>query len=242
MPAPSTLALVTGGMSGIGRSTVEAMRRSGTTVVVWDVIDGADVHCDVSDVESIRSAMATTVDRWGVPDTAVLVAGVGSRGRIADVTTEEWDRVHAVNVRGLFFSLQAVTGAMTQAGREGAVVVVSSINANLADPGLTTYSSSKAAVNQIVRSAAVELGPAGIRINAVAPGPTATPMLADATADPAYVELISQVTPLSRIGAPEDVAETIVALLALPWTTGQVLSADGGSALVTSKGWRAMRA
>lgn len=242
MPAPSTLALVTGGMSGIGRSTVEAMRRSGTTVVVWDVIEGADVHCDVSDVESIRSAMATTVDRWGVPDTAVLVAGVGSRGRIADVTTEEWDRVHAVNVRGLFFSLQAVTGAMTQAGREGAVVVVSSINANLADPGLTTYSSSKAAVNQIVRSAAVELGPAGIRINAVAPGPTATPMLADATADPAFIELISQVTPLSRIGAPEDVAETIVALLALPWTTGQVLSADGGSALVTSKGWRAMRA
>jgi len=144
---------------------------------------------------------------------------------------EEWDRVIAVNFRGAFMTLQHTARAIRASGNGGAIVVTASSAALVADMGFVHYSMAKIGVSHMTRVAARELGPFGIRVNAIAPGPTRTPMFAGAEELPGFAEAVVAKTPLGRIGEPEDIADTVLALFALRWVTGQTVAADGGVTL-----------
>jgi NAD(P)-dependent dehydrogenase (short-subunit alcohol dehydrogenase family) len=136
----------------------------------------------------------------------------------------------------VFLTLRAAARELLKAGAEGSIVLISSVNGTIADPSHAPYSTSKAAVSHLARCAAVEMGPDGIRVNAVAPGPTATPMMGPLLASDGYREEIARTTPLGRLGEPEDVAAGIVNIIKTPWMTGEVIALDGGSSLETSRG------
>ncbi len=229
-------AIVTGGASGIGAATVELLRAAGARVAVLDVQQGSGpaelyIRCDISVEEEVVSATRQAHDALGGIDVAVLNAGVGGFASLLELSSAEWDRVLGVNLRGTFLCLREVGKAMVAAGRGGAVVAVSSISGFLADRMMGHYSVSKAGVGELVRVAARELGPFGIRVNAVAPGTTDTPMFASTRRLPGYRERVAERAALGEVGTPDGVARAVTALLELEWVTGQVLAADGGVSL-----------
>jgi NAD(P)-dependent dehydrogenase (short-subunit alcohol dehydrogenase family) len=231
-------ALVTGGSSGIGAATVRQLHDAGARVVVLDIAAGAApeqalhaIGCDVADEEQVASAVREANEILDGLDVAVLAAGIGGFSPVQRLDLEAWDRIHAVNVRGATACLRECANAMRASGRHGSIVAVTSISGFLADRGLAHYAASKAALAQVVRIAARELGPHAIRVNAVAPGTTDTAMFVSTERNPGYRERVVARTPLGRIGSADDVAEAIVALAQLDWVTGQILAADGGVSL-----------
>lgn len=229
-------ALVTGGASGIGSAVVRQLADAGASVAVLDlrgVAEHADVslQCDIADEAAVVDGVRRAHDALGGLSHAVLNAGVGGFGALLDLEAAEWDRVVGTNLRGTFLCLREVAKAMVESGRGGSVVAVTSISGFLADRHMSHYSVSKAGVAQLVRVAARELGPFGIRVNAVAPGTTDTAMFASTARLPGYRERVAERTALGGVGTPEAVAEAIVSLLGMPWVTGQVVAADGGVSL-----------
>jgi NAD(P)-dependent dehydrogenase (short-subunit alcohol dehydrogenase family) len=223
-------ALVTGGGSGIGREVAGRLRDAGHDVVVWDLSRG-DIACDVSDPDAVSAAMERTVREHGVPTRVVTCAGIGASGMLLNQSPAEWERVLAVNLTGTWLTLRAGAQAMVDAGAGGSIVAVSSISGTVADRDMGAYCVSKAGVDMLVKVAAVEWGGYGIRVNAVGPGVTRTPMLAKPEQLPGWVEGLSERTALGGLGEASDVADVIVGVLELPWVTGQVVHADGGLAL-----------
>jgi NAD(P)-dependent dehydrogenase (short-subunit alcohol dehydrogenase family) len=223
-------ALVTGGASGIGRATAARLREAGHDVITWD-LSGGDIDCDISDPDAVAAAMQQTIRERGVPTRVVTSAGVGSSGLLLKLPHAEWERVLSVNLTGTWFTIRTAAQAMIDAELEGSIVVVSSISGTLADRDMGAYCVSKAGLDMLVKVAAVEWGVYGIRVNAVGPGVTRTPMLPDAEKWPAWVEGMSKRTALGRLGEPSDVAEAIVGVLEMSWVTGQVVHADGGLSL-----------
>jgi NAD(P)-dependent dehydrogenase (short-subunit alcohol dehydrogenase family) len=223
-------ALVTGGGSGIGREVAGRLREAGHDVVVWD-LSGGDIACDVSDPDAVSAAMEQTVCENGVPTRVVTCAGIGVSGMLLNQSPAEWKRVLAVNLTGSWLTLRASAQAMVDAGVGGSIVAVSSISGTVADRDMGAYCVSKAGVDMLVKVAAVEWGGYGIRVNAVGPGVTRTPMLAKPEQLPGWVEALSERTAFGRLGEVTDVAGAIVGVLELPWVTGQIVHADGGLAL-----------
>ena len=223
-------ALVTGGASGIGREVAGRLRDAGHDVVVWDLRD-ADIACDVSDPNAVSVAMEQTVREHGVPARIVTCAGIGASGLLLKQQPAQWERVLAVNLTGTWLTMRAAAQAMIDARVGGSIVAVSSISGTVADRDMGAYCVSKAGVDMLVRVAAVEWGSHGIRVNAVGPGVTRTPMLANVEQLPGWVDGLSERTALGRLGEAADVAGAIVGILELPWVTGQVVHADGGLAL-----------
>jgi NAD(P)-dependent dehydrogenase (short-subunit alcohol dehydrogenase family) len=223
-------ALVTGGASGIGREVAARLRDAGHDVVVWD-LSGADIACDVSDPDAVSAAMEQTVREHGVPTRIVTCAGIGASGMLLEQSVSEWERVLAVNLTGTWLTIRAGAQAMVDAGVGGSIVAVSSISGTVADRDMGAYCVSKAGVNMLVKVAAAEWGSHGIRVNAVGPGVTRTPMLPNPEALPGWVEGMSERTALGGLGEATDVAGAIVGVLELPWVTGQIVHADGGLAL-----------
>jgi NAD(P)-dependent dehydrogenase (short-subunit alcohol dehydrogenase family) len=223
-------ALVTGGASGIGREVAGRLRDAGHDVVVWD-LSGADIACDVSDPDAVSAAMEQTVREHGVPTRIVTCAGIGASGMLLMQSPAEWERVLAVNLTGTWLTLRAGAQAMVDAGVGGSIVAVSSISGTVVDRDMGAYCVSKAGVDMLVKVAAVEWGGYGIRVNAVGPGVTRTPMLANVEQLPGWVDGLSERTALGGLGEARDVAGAIVGVLELPWVTGQIVHADGGLAL-----------
>jgi len=223
-------ALVTGGASGIGCEVAERLRAAGHDVVVWD-LSGGDIDCDISDPDAVSAAMERTVRERGVPTRVVTCAGVGASGMLVEQSPAQWERVLAVNLTGTWLTLRAAALAMIDAGVGGSIVAVSSISGTVADRDMGAYCVSKAGVDMLVKVAAVEWGSHGIRVNAVGPGVTRTPMLPSPERLPGWVEGLSERTALGRLGEAADVAGAIVGVLELPWVTGQAVHADGGLAL-----------
>ena len=223
-------AIVTGGASGIGRAAADRLRKNGDNVVVWD-ITGGDIICDVSIPDSVSAAIEATTQRHGPPTRLVACAGVGATGLLLDQTREDWQRVLDVNLTGTWLTMRAVARTMIEAGEGGSIVAVSSISGTVADRDMGAYCVSKAGLDMLVRVAAQEWGPHGIRVNAVGPGVTRTPMLAKPEALPGWVEGLTERSALGRLGEADDVAEAIVGVLDMSWVTGQTLFADGGLAL-----------
>jgi NAD(P)-dependent dehydrogenase (short-subunit alcohol dehydrogenase family) len=231
---PASTALVTGGASGIGLEVAARLRGAGHDVVVWDQscdTAAAEIACDVSDPFAVATAMAQTVREHGVPTRVVTCAGIGASGLLLEQQPVHWERVLAVNLTGTWLTIRAAAQAMIDAGVGGAIVAVSSISGTVADRDMGAYCVSKAGVDMLVKVAAAEWGGYGIRVNAVGPGVTRTPMLAKPEQLPGWVEGLSERTPFGRLGEATDVADAIVGVLELPWVTGQVVHADGGLAL-----------
>ena len=223
-------AVVTGGGSGIGSAVVDRLREAGNEVVAWD-IKGGDIACDVSDPDAVSSAIGKTLTDHGTPDRLVACAGVGASGLLLDATHADWRRVIDTNLTGTWLTMRAVARAMVDAGTGGSIVSVSSISGTIADRDMGAYCVSKAGVDMLVRVAAAEWGKHGIRVNAVGPGVTRTPMLAQAEQLPGWVAGLTERTALGRLGEADDIAEVIVSVLEMSWVTGQILLADGGLAL-----------
>lgn len=223
-------AVVVGGGSGIGAALVELQRDRGDDVVVWDVAGPRDHTCDITDTQAIDVALAATLGSGRVPDEVTVTAGIGHSGTLLDTPADDFDRVLGVNTRGVWLVMRAFARAMTTSGG-GSIVVASSVSGRLADRGMGLYCASKAALDMLVRVAAVEWGPTGLRVNAVAPGVTDTPMLGGAPTDRGWLRDVGTRTALGGIGSPHDVARSILALHDEPWVTGQVLEVDGGLGL-----------
>jgi NAD(P)-dependent dehydrogenase (short-subunit alcohol dehydrogenase family) len=223
-------AIVTGGASGIGRAVVERLRKAGHDLVVWD-IDGGDIVCDISDPDAVSAAITKTVTDHGAPDRLVASAGIGASGLLVDQSPANWQRVIDTNLTGTWLTLRAVARAMIDAGTGGSIVAVSSVSGTLVDRDMGAYCVSKAGVDMLVRVAAAEWGTHGIRVNAVGPGVTRTPMVAEAARLPGWLDALSERTALGRLGEADDVAEAVVAMLEMSWVTGQTVFADGGLAL-----------
>jgi NAD(P)-dependent dehydrogenase (short-subunit alcohol dehydrogenase family) len=222
-------AIVTGGASGIGAAAADRLRSAGHDVVTWD-LHGGDIACDISDPDAVSAALKQTLAAVGVPDRLVACAGVGASGLLIAQDLADWKRVIDVNLTGTWLTMRAVAQPMIDNGG-GSIVAVSSISGTVADRDMGAYCVSKAGVDMLVRVAASEWGPHGIRVNAVGPGVTRTPMLAQAEQLPGWLDGLSQRTALGRSGKADDVAEVIIAVLEMGWVTGQTILADGGLAL-----------
>jgi NAD(P)-dependent dehydrogenase (short-subunit alcohol dehydrogenase family) len=226
-------ALVTGGAHGIGRAIADALAADGHDVVVADVDVAAAsaraVRLDVTDVRMLREVIAA-VDAETPLDTVVNNAGVAFRRPLVDVDPDEYDRLMAVNVRGVFFGMQAALRAMVPR-RRGSVVNVSSTSGFTASTGpMTVYDASKAAVRMLTQAGAREVAASGVRVNAVAPGTVETELTRALATSEELHELARQRVPMRRLGRPEEIAAAVAFLAsdAASYITGHVLVVDGG--------------
>jgi 3-oxoacyl-[acyl-carrier protein] reductase len=230
------VAVVTGGSGGIGHACVERLTRDGFEVVSVDTVPppsgqpGMHVRADLLDVEGTIDAL-----RAACPHVDVLVngAGVAESRAFGEVSQADWERVVGVNARAPFFLLQGLADRMSPGSSVIAIASIEAITV-LAMSGATSsvYASTKAALRSLTETLAVELGPRGIRVNAVAPGLIRTPMTAQAQVDERDAWIRSH-TPLGRWGEPEDIAD-VVSFLASPasrFMTGTMLVVDGGISL-----------
>lgn len=229
MPA-ERVALITGGAGGIGRAVVKRLARDGWTVVATDVAPEAEVEgaaeyraTDISDPAAIAALVKGVVADHGHLDGVLAGAGVASQLKLLEVEPDEFDRMFDVNVKGVFFTVQAAVKAM-QGNGGGRIVVVSSLGAAVG--GLFAgphYVSSKAAVEGLVRSVAKTGAADGILVNALAPGVTDTQMTAE-------FGWKHDQFPLGRAGTPEDIAGAASYLFSddASWVTGITLHVNGG--------------
>jgi NAD(P)-dependent dehydrogenase (short-subunit alcohol dehydrogenase family) len=228
-------AVVTGGASGIGAAVVQRLQHEGVRVASLDVQSGGpaelQIECDVTDEASIQAAFATVIDRFGALHYGFVNAGIAGVGSFLNMPADEWDRVMRVNLRGAFLTMQCAGRAIRDSEAGGAIVATASSAGVLADLGMVHYSVAKMGIRQMVRVAARELGRFGIRVNAVAPGVTNTPMTEAAKGLPGFYDSLCERTPLGRLGETDDIADAVLALFALKWVTGQTLCADGGITL-----------
>jgi NAD(P)-dependent dehydrogenase (short-subunit alcohol dehydrogenase family) len=232
MTTAASVAVVSGGASGIGAATAGRLRTSAATVIVLDRAQPADIECDVGDGVGVADAFARVAATVGVPTRVVASAGIGHHGSLIDTSSADFERVLRTNLLGTWHVLRAGAVAMIEAGVGGSMVAVSSISGTLADQDMGAYCVSKAAVDMLIRVAAVEWGAHGIRVNAVGPGVTLTPLLGDPERrNPGWAAELTERTALGRLGTAEEVAEAIVGLLEMSWVTGQVLATDGGLSL-----------
>ncbi len=241
--------VVTGGARGQGAAEVEALARAGATVVATDVLDedgaalAADLqdqglavtyrHLDVRDAAGWAALAAALEAVHGQVHGLVNNAGVASRGRIPYVEVETWDRTFAINVTGPLLGIQALVPLMPPGSSIVNVCSVAAISGHVA----AAYTASKWALRGLSRSASLELGPRGIRVNAVMPGLVETPLMEHAS--PAFRGAALAEIPLGRTGTVEDIAPLMVFLLseASAYMTGAELVVDGGlTAHVSHKG------
>ncbi len=222
-------AVVVGGGSGIGAAVADRYRAAGIDVVVWDRSPRGDLRCDICDNDQITDALRATIERVGVPAEVTITVGIGHSGRLAEADPDDWDRVMGVNAKGVWLTMRALAGAMAD-GVGGSIVVLSSVSARLADQTMGLYCASKAALDMVVQVAAKEWAPA-VRVNAVAPGVTDTPMLGPVPRDGPWLSAVSRRTALGRLGQPADIAEAVLAVHRLYWVTGQIIPCDGGLSL-----------
>ena len=230
--------LVTGGGRGIGRALTERFHAEGSRVVALDVAFGDDgatagdrcsLTCDVTDAGSVQDAVGEVVDRFGAVDVLVNNAGVNVEGLVSDLDADQWRRAFDVNVTGTFLMSQAVIATMKRQ-RSGRIINAASFAAIVPSVGSAAYAASKAAVVQLTRVLASELGPWDVTVNAYAPGmiPTAMNGFADLP-EPAQARLLDTLS-LRRWGRPEDVADLVCFLAsdAAQYITGTLVDVSGG--------------
>jgi NAD(P)-dependent dehydrogenase (short-subunit alcohol dehydrogenase family) len=238
--------LITGALTGIGRAAAVAFARKGATVVVTGRRDEAGkalagelralgseaeyVNADVRSEDDVRALVDETVARFGRLDVAVNNAGTeGQVGPITDQTAETYAATFDTNVLGVLLSMKHQVRVMQEQG-SGSIVNISSTYGHEGAAGAAVYVGSKHAVEGITKSVALEVAKAGIRVNAVAPGPTDTGMLTRFTGTPENkASLVAQV-PLARLGLTEELADAIVFIASdeASFITGHVLNVDGG--------------
>ena len=235
MTLDGKVALVTGGASGIGAATVALLRERAATVVAADVRAAEGVagveHLDVTDGDAVDALVAAVVDRYGRLDIAVNAAGIsGTWAPVAESSPAEWERTLAVNLTGVYRCTRAELAVMVPAGR-GAIVNVASAAGAMGVPGLAAYAASKHGVIGLTRSAALEVVRSGVRVNAVLPGTTRTPMLEASMGSEEALRGLAKGQPIGRLAEPEEIARAIVWLASdeASYVTGEALAVDGGA-------------
>jgi NAD(P)-dependent dehydrogenase (short-subunit alcohol dehydrogenase family) len=220
--------LVTGAASGIGREIAERFAREGARVTGFDRAGDADIRGDVRSPAEVERAVAQVVGAEGRLDVLVNSAGVREIGDVYTMPTDEWDNVIAVNLSGTFYCCQAAARSMREAGR-GAIVNISSVGGLIGLARRPAYTAAKHGVIGLTKSLARDLGPAGIRVNAICPGLIRTP-LTERYFDEAFEEGLRTVVPQGRPGAPSDVADAALYLASdlSAYVNGVALTVDGG--------------
>jgi 2-keto-3-deoxy-L-fuconate dehydrogenase len=225
-------AIVTGAASGIGRSLAELLREEGATVIGADLA-GADVECDVSSEDDVERLVRQAVEGTGRVDVLCNNAGIGSTADAASCSLEEWERVFAVNARGVFLGTRAVLPHMLRAGG-GAIVNTASAAGLVGLRDRAAYCASKGAVISFTKQVAVQYAGTGVRCNCVCPGTVDSPWVArllDEADDPAAARaaLVAR-QPLGRLGRPDEVASAIAFLASddAAFVTGAAWTIDGG--------------
>jgi NAD(P)-dependent dehydrogenase (short-subunit alcohol dehydrogenase family) len=242
------VAFVTGAGSGIGRAVAERLAREGADVTVTDVdLEGANAtaelvraagrkahvaRCNVASQRQLGEAVAGCVESLGRLDFAVANAGIARAGLLLDLPLKDWQDQLDVNLTGVFLTVQAAARRMVELGQGGRIVCMASLAAEITGPMSWAYSVTKAGVRMAVRGWAQELGPAGITVNAIGPGIIETPLARMLTGKEgsATREFVERITPVGRVGRPEDIAG-LVAFLCGPdaaFMTGSYLIMDGG--------------
>jgi gluconate 5-dehydrogenase len=237
--------LAIGASRGIGHALAAAFAERGARVVIagreqatieaaaHDMSgDGAMVEggvCDVSDPAQVEALVRGVIDRHGRIDTLLNVAGINIRKRVETYSIEEYDRILDVNLRGLFVSSQAVGRRMLEAGG-GSIINIDSLNTYAPLKGVTPYAMSKAGLGMMTRGMALEWGPRGVRVNAIAPGFFPTELSRKVWQQPRMMEWGREVMPLQRLGDTGELvgAALFLASRASSYVTGQILRVDGG--------------
>jgi NAD(P)-dependent dehydrogenase (short-subunit alcohol dehydrogenase family) len=240
-------AVVTGAAGGIGRGVALALAREGAAVLVSDLaaakaggeetvalIDAeggsaAFTPCDVTSARDCAALVDAAMARFGALDCAVNNAGIAVHKPLAEVTEEEYDRVLAVNLKGVFLGMRAQIPAMVERGG-GAIVNIASVAGLMAVPLISPYTASKHGIIGLTRNAAMEYGAAGVRVNAVCPNAIRTPLM-DAS-PPEFVADLIRPQAIPRVGEPEEVGFAVAYLCSdrAAFVTGVALPVDGGFA------------
>ena len=254
-PLAGQVAIVTGAAQGIGAACVRALANAGSTVVVADLNDAAAqetaadiaattsarvvaMQCDVADAGQCQTLVDVAVARFGRVDILVNCAAIVAMKPALELTVADWARIFAVGVFGAFAASRAFAEAVIAGGHGGAIVNISSITAQQSAHGRAAYAASKAALDSMTRSLALEWAAHGIRVNAVAPSHTATDRLKQAIGEGRLEhDTIVQRIPMGRFAEPEEIADAVVFLCSdqARFITGQVLAVDGG--YTANGGW-----
>jgi 3-oxoacyl-[acyl-carrier protein] reductase len=223
--------LVTGGAGDIGAGVVRALRADGWQVAVLDLRSNPDANLslltDVTSADAVTASVSQVVDGLGVPTALVCAAGVVTRSLVAETVPEEWDRVVDVSLTSAFLATRAVLPTMVAAGG-GAIVTLSSGLARKGYPYGAAYAAAKAGIEALTKTIALEYVAAGVRANAVAPGPIDTAMT---SGNPNFdAGLVLAGIPMGRLGTVEEVVGPVMFLLsdAASYITGHVLHVNGG--------------
>ena len=230
------VALISGGARGMGAAHARAMCAEGATVVIGDLLDDEGralaselgpsvtyVHLDVTKPADWDAAVETAVRAYGRLDVLVNNAGIANFGSIEDYTHDQWDKIIAINLTGVFNGIKAAVPALIRAGG-GAIINISSTAGLRGYPALPGYTAAKFGVRGLTKAVALDLGKHGIRVNSVHPGVIRTRMTAELPEDTRHVAL-------DRVGEPEEVANLIVFLASdeSPFYTGAEFAIDGGA-------------
>jgi NAD(P)-dependent dehydrogenase (short-subunit alcohol dehydrogenase family) len=241
------VAAVTGAADGMGREIADLLARSGASVAILDRNSGGAaevaraiehlggralaISMDLADERSIVAAVQQVAQQFGGIDILVNCAGIQNRELLTETSTELWDLVQSINSRGLFICVREAARVMRTAGRGGRIINISSMGSiHPIMPGLAAYNASKAAVNALTRSAALELSGDGITVNAILPGAVATAGAAKAPGPAPSGRVVAGLPPLGRLATPTDVAAAVLFLAGSGGAaiTGQTLCIDAG--------------
>lgn len=238
-----SIALVTGAAQGIGYACAEALAEDGHSLILSDInADGlrdaaaklgggaVGIACDIGKPEELNALFDRIEAEHGPVSVLVNNAGVAMPGSFLDYDLATFQRVIDINLTGAFLATQRAAKTMVAKGIEGAIVNMSSINAQVAIPSIPAYCASKGGLMQLTKVAALALAPNNIRVNAVGPGSIDTAMMAGVNADPNAMARIMSRTPLQRVGTPREIAN-VVAFLAsdkASYVTGETIYVDGG--------------